>query len=180
MILILMMAIAFLGYFFSLTCITFYSEHVELLTFVVVGTPSERVKAFLVTLRGKLGDKFVPVHILEYSDNATSTISVKKTLNSIAGVYMCVNLNNGNTYVGSAGLNRMYKRYTSHFGMGKGGSVLLKRAILKDGLSNFAFLVLEQTTIDKITILAREQFYLNLFTPAYNILKIANSLLGHR
>jgi hypothetical protein len=52
---------------------------------------------------------------------------------------------NGKTYVGSASINCMYKRYSSHLLKGIGGSLLLKRAVLKYGLENFAFLVIETT-----------------------------------
>lgn len=41
-------------------------------------------------------------------------LSVKKTLNSVAGTYICINLENGNMYVGSAGIKRMYMRFISH------------------------------------------------------------------
>ena len=65
--------------------------------------------------------------------------SVKKTLNSISGVYVCINLVNGKMYVGSAYLNSMYRRYRGHLYLAKGGSKIVNNSVLKYGLINFAF-----------------------------------------
>ena len=60
------------------------------------------------------------------------SLSIKTTLNSIAGTYLCFNLINGNIYVGSASINCMYRRYSGHLhpSKGKGVSILVKRAVL--------------------------------------------------
>ena len=107
---------------------------------------------------------------------------MKQTLNNIAGVYLCINLFNGSMYVGSASINCMYRRYSGHLLKGKGGSLLVKSAVKKHGLNNFAFVVIE-TTVEvknKNIILGLEQKYLDLLRPRYNILKKAYSLLNHK
>lgn len=110
-------------------------------------------------------------------------LPIKQTLNSIAGVYLCINLIDEKLYVGSAGINRMYRRYTGHLLNSKGGSILVNRAVKKHGLKNFAFVVIETTPDGKnvTEILEMEQKYIDTHAsrlPEYNIAKIAGSLLN--
>jgi group I intron endonuclease len=99
-------------------------------------------------------------------------------------------------YVGSAAFNRMFRRYRGHLYLAAGGSKLVNRAVLKYGLINFAFVVIEtisppaplasegkakvEENIDKKAILSLEQKYLDQLNPAYNILKIAGSILNFK
>lgn len=76
-------------------------------------------------------------YILEYYPENPLNLPIKQTLNSIAGVYLCINLIDEKLYVGSAGINIMYRRYTGHLLNSKGGSILVNRAIKKHGLKNF-------------------------------------------
>ena len=69
---------------------------------------------------------------------------MKKTLNSVAGTYICINLENGNMYVGSAGIKRMYMRFRSHLYLLANGSKVVKNAVLKYGQKNFAFVVITE------------------------------------
>ena len=82
--------------------------------------------------------------------------------------------------MGSASIKCMYRRYTGHLLRGKGGSILVKRAVEKYGLENFDFVVIETTDLirDKQTIFKIEQKYIDLLKPQYNIAKIAGSLLN--
>lgn len=57
------------------------------------------------------------------------------------------------------------------------GSVIY-RALLKNGYSNFSLEILEYCSPEN-TIL-REQYYIDLLKPEYNILKTAGSLLGFK
>jgi group I intron endonuclease len=116
--------------------------------------------------------EFNPINILK--------LPVKKTLNSIAGTYICINLINDKTYVGSASINCMYRRYTGHLLKGIGGNLLVKHAVLIYGLENFAFVVIETTkeVKNKEEILRIEQKYIDLLLPEYNIAKIAGSRLN--
>lgn len=107
-------------------------------------------------------------------------LPIKYTLNSIAGVYFCINLINEKIYVGSAGINNMYRRYTGHLLNSKGGRILVNRAVKKYGLNNFAFIVVETIPDGKnvTELLKLEQKYINTLNPEYNIAKIAGSLLN--
>jgi group I intron endonuclease len=120
-----------------------------------------------------------PVYILEYFGNKTG---VKKTLNNVAGVYICINLVNGKMYVGSAAFNRMFRRYRGHLYLASGGSNIVNKAVLKYGLINFAFIVIETVSAehnqDKKAILNIEQKYLDQLNPDYNIVKVAGSVLN--
>lgn len=85
-------------------------------------------------------------------------------------------------YVGSASLTGMYRRYRGHLYLAKGGSVLVNRAVIKYGINNFAFIVIETIPAEKLncknTLLSMEQKYLDLLKPVYNILKTAGSVMN--
>jgi group I intron endonuclease len=118
--------------------------------------------------------------MLEYNPINKLSLAIKQTLNSIAGTYICINLINGKSYVGSASINCMYRRYSGHLLKGIGGNILLKRSVLKYGLENFAFIVIETTNEvkNKQEIIRIEQKYIDLLLPEYNIAKIAGSRLN--
>lgn len=55
---------------------------------------------------------------------------------------------------------------------------LIDRALLKYGFSNFSLEILEYC--DQSEVIAREQYYLDLLKPEYNIVKTAGSTLGYK
>ncbi len=56
--------------------------------------------------------------------------------------------------------------------------MLINKALLKYGYSNFKLEIFEYC--DKADTLKREQYYLDLIKPNYNILKLAGSALGYK
>lgn len=97
------------------------------------------------------------------------------------GIYSWINNLNGNTYVGS-GAN-LAKRMGDYFNQ----SELVRNprpihlALLKYEHNNFTLEILEYCSKDMlIEARAREQYYLDLLNPEYNILKHAYSLLGYK
>jgi len=56
--------------------------------------------------------------------------------------------------------------------------MLIHKALLKYGYSNFKLEILEYCNKDEV--IAREQYYLDLLLPKYNILKISGSSLGFK
>ena len=78
----------------------------------------------------------------------------------------------------------MYARFRSHLYLAASGSIIVNKAVLKYGIENFAFVVIETLSYDlgsdKKAILALEQKYLDQLNPAYNILKIAGSVLNSK
>jgi group I intron endonuclease len=89
-----------------------------------------------------------------------------------------VNNLNGKTYVGSA-IN-LSKRLGSYFNEKElnRNPRPIQDALLKYGHLNFTLEILEYCS--KAKLLEREQFYLDLLIPDYNILKYAYSLLGFK
>ncbi len=95
-----------------------------------------------------------------------------------SGVYRWINKLNNNTYVGS-GLN-LSKRLGEYFNQSelKRNPRPIHAAILKYGYENFILEILEYCKADELII--KEQHYLDLLDPEYNILKNAYSLLGYK
>lgn len=58
------------------------------------------------------------------------------------------------------------------------GTLIINRALIKYGYSNFSLEILEYCNISDLT--KREQYYLDILNPKYNILKIAGSSLGYK
>lgn len=63
-------------------------------------------------------------------------------LKNKAGIYILINKVSRNYYVGSAGLNRLYTRFVNHT-INFHGNKIVKRAVMKVGLNNFIFAILE-------------------------------------
>jgi group I intron endonuclease len=102
-----------------------------------------------------------------------------------SGIYVFINKINGNQYVGSAAdlgdkksgrLNRYYR--PSYLTNKKLGASKIRRAILKYDYHNFMIGILEYCSIDQLT--EREQFYISVLAPKYNILTAAKSSLGYK
>lgn len=101
---------------------------------------------------------------------------------SKSGIYRWTNLINGKSYIGSAKclktrLNVYYSPGNMNRQLNKGVSIIY-RAILKNGLSNFNLDILQYCELNMLT--EREQYYIDLLNPEYNILKRAGSRLGHK
>lgn len=62
--------------------------------------------------------------------------------------------------------------------MGRDRNLLICKALFKYGYSNFSLEILEYC--EKENVLAREQYYLDLLQPEYNIQKIAGSPKGYK
>lgn len=107
----------------------------------------------------------------------------------LAGIYRWINKLNNRTYVGSA--ENLSKRLAIYYRK----SELLKsprpihKALLKYGYDNFILEILEVCPVTpspspgtefKVEIIKREQYYLDLLEPEYNILKVAYSLKGYK
>jgi len=93
-----------------------------------------------------------------------------------SGVYRWTNNINHKSYIGSAkNLNkRLYVYY--NIKLLSASKMTICRALLKYGFSNFTLEILEYC--EPSDAIKREQFYLELLKPEYNILLTAGSLLG--
>ena len=97
-----------------------------------------------------------------------------------SGVYRWNNLVTSMSYIGSA-IN-LTRRLRTYFSLGSLNKELLKgnsriyNGLLKYGYSNFSLDILEYCEPD--VLISKEQYYIDLLNPEYNILKVAGSRLG--
>jgi len=89
-----------------------------------------------------------------------------------SGVYRWVNKINGKSYVGSS--TSLSKRILFYYFLSSlrrkvKGSIIIHRALLKYGHSNFSLDIIEYCEPNEL--ISREQYYINLLKPEYNILK---------
>ena len=96
-----------------------------------------------------------------------------------SGVYIWENKINGNRYIGSS-INLTFRlmRYFNSNHLLKYANMNICKALLKHGYSNFSLSILEHCESNKC--LEREQYYIDLFKPEYNILQRAGSSLGYK
>lgn len=116
-----------------------------------------------------------------YSNADTQKELIFRDNNGKSGVYRWINNINGKTYVGSSiNLSHRFYQYYSlrimEYTLQKSQSHIFK-ALIKYGYSSFSLEILEYCEPSKV--IEREQFYLDLLSPIYNILKIAGSRLGY-
>lgn len=118
---------------------------------------------------------------LQLEDTKNNIIEYSKDK---AGVYLILNKITLEYYIGSASTNKLYSRYYKHL-IGLNGSKIVKNAVNKYKLSNFAFIVLElypevinrENNKDLLNI---EDFYLKSLLPDYNILTEAGNTFGYK
>ena len=98
-----------------------------------------------------------------------------------SGVYCWTNKKNEKRYVGSSvDLSRRFGVYYNLIKVmkSKSGNSYIYSALLKEGYSGFRLDILEYC--DKEKIIEREQYYMDLMKPEYNILRYSRSRLGYK
>jgi len=227
-ILILMMAIAFLGYVNSPKWINgsiFYVTFLIIVYYIIKNliTPKKARNSIKNTKYNKFNNKVIyslnNFNIRNYSTNASSSkgkelscsenlITIIKELKlnpvyifenlnlenirkeiqnetkDLSGIYMIVNKITKDYYIGSASTNRFYPRFSNHLIYFR-GSKIVKLAVKKYGLHNFAFIILDLypnivTKENNKELLNLEDRYLKLLLPNYNILTEAGSSFGYK
>ena len=94
------------------------------------------------------------------------------------GVYCWLNKMNNKRYVGSTiNLPRRLSDYYSFSPQYKGESMILA-ALQKYGLINFTLMVIIIPESNKDSVIALEQYLMDILNPEYNILKVAGSTAG--
>ena len=94
-----------------------------------------------------------------------------------SGIYKLINLVNGKFYIGSA--VKFRKRRDLHFldlRNNRHHSRYLQNAFNKYGKDNFKFEIIE--ICEKEKLIEREQYYLDILNPNYNVCKRTDSRLG--
>lgn len=99
-----------------------------------------------------------------------------------SGIYRWVNILSNKSYIGSS--TNITKRLRKYYCINYLNNKIIKdnsriyRALLEYGHSNFNLEILEYC--DKKSLITREQYYLDLLKPEYNICKTAGSMLGFK
>ena len=109
-----------------------------------------------------------------YANADTQKAQILKENRKCAGVYRWTHLPSGNCYIGSSvnlGL-RFNQYYNINFLANKKiGKSHIRFSLLNNGYSLFNLEILEYCAPEKV--IEREQYYLDLLEPKYNILKTA-------
>ncbi len=95
------------------------------------------------------------------------------------GIYMIKNEINGKFYIGSAvNIERRWNEHKSLLNRNIHSSPKLQNSWNKNGKDKFFFEIIQYC--EKEELIKNEQYWINLLTPEYNILKIAGSSLGYK
>jgi len=109
-----------------------------------------------------------------FSNADTHRLEIIKAGKDKCGVYMWTNNLNGKKYVGSSiHLRRRFLEYFNTNYLLREYSMIICAALLKYGYSNFSLEILE--FCKKEDTITRENYYLKLLKPEYNIVQIAGS-----
>ena len=129
---------------------------------------------------GKSGLHTLPVvPVMIYTNADIQKQSITKDNKGKSGIYRWVNKASGKTYVGSSTLLHIrFSQYFSLAHLNRYGSMAINKALLKYGYSGFKLEILEYC--EPSNCIDREQYYLDLLKPEYNILKTAGSSLGYQ
>ena len=125
-----------------------------------------------------------PVYIFENLNLENIRKQILNDTKGLSGIYMIVNKITKDYYIGSAATNRFYARFSNHLIYFR-GSKIVKTAVKKYKLDNFAFIILELypnivTKENNKEFLDLEDRYLKLLLPNYNILTEAGSSFGYK
>jgi GIY-YIG catalytic domain len=121
------------------------------------------------------------IPIITYDNIDTNKCSIIEENKNKSGVYRLVNKINGKSYIGSSiSLSNRFSNYyyLSSLTSQVKGSIIIYRALLKYGYKNFNLDILEYCESNMLR--KREQYYINIIKPEYNILKIDKNNLGSK
>ncbi len=117
-----------------------------------------------------------------YRNPDTQKLQIIQENKGKSGAYRWVKLENGKSYIGSS--TNLGKRMSGYFSIlnlkaeVKRSRSIIYRSLIKYGYSNFSLEILEYC--EPSIVVLREQHFLDLLKPAYNILKFAGSSLGFK
>lgn len=123
-------------------------------------------------------ESVLPVKIYSNADLDKQAIITENKGKS--GIYLWVNLKNSEAYIGSSvSLGVRLRKYYSHYYLTKGSKgMYISRALLKYGYSGFKLEILEYCAPEKC--IEREQYYIDIVKPKYNVLLTAGSPRGRK
>lgn len=118
-------------------------------------------------------------HIKLYENSLDMKKDILKDNENKSGIYMWTNKLTNDIYIGqSIDISKRLKNYFNLSYLKSKESLVISRALIKYGFSNFSLTILEYCEISDL--LSREQHYFDKLNPKYNILKIAGSSLNYK
>lgn len=128
--------------------------------------------------------KLNPIFFYENIHLEETRKNILNNTRGLSGIYLILNKITLDYYIGSASTGKLYTRFSNHL-IHKSGSRIVKLAVAKYGLFNFAFFVLElfPEIVNKVNnkdLLNLEDFYLKSLLPNYNILTEAGNSFGYK
>ncbi len=116
--------------------------------------------------------------MVSYSNSDICKPLIIKDNNNKSGVYRWINNVNHKTYIGSS--VNLTARFYVYFNLAKltNKKSNIYSALFKHGYSNFSLEILEYC--EKTDVLSREQYFIYLLKPEYNMLKLAGSSFGYK
>ena len=127
-----------------------------------------------------VGNSFSIVPVITYpNSDLDKDKAIRQNINK-SGIYRWINIVNNKNYTGSSiNLGRRFKEYYNYNHISKAKrNVPIHNALLKYGYSSFKLQVLEYCDIPNL--IEREQYYMDILKPEYNVLTVAGSVLGFK
>jgi group I intron endonuclease len=128
-----------------------------------------------VDIKNKIKD----VNSVYYEDSYLMKKLIIKNNKNKSGIYKWTNKITNDIYIGQS--IDLAKRFMNYFNLSyikNRNTLVISRALIKYGYSNFSLEILEYC--DVVYLTEREQHYLDKLHPRYNTLKTAGSSLGHK
>ena len=114
-----------------------------------------------------------------YEDAYSMNKSIIEDNKNKSGIYKWTNKLTNDIYIGqSLDLSKRFIRYFNLSYLKNRDTLVISRALIKYGYSNFSLEILEYCDIANLT--EREQYYFYKLNPKYNTLKMAGSSSGHK
>lgn len=114
-----------------------------------------------------------------YEDPYSTKKLIIKDNKGKSGIYKWTNKLTKDIYIGqSVDLAKRFKSYLNINYLNNRKTLVISRALIKFGYSNFTLEVLEYC--DTVNLTEREQYYFDKLNPKYNTLKLAGSSSGHQ
>jgi group I intron endonuclease len=131
-----------------------------------------------------IGKNLNPVYCYEDLHLDSTRTKIQRETSNLSGIYLILNKETLDYYIGSASTNRFYARFSNHLLYFR-GSKIVKLAVKTYKLSKFAFIILEifPEVVNKYNnkqLLDLEDFYLKSLLPNYNILTEAGNSYGYK
>ena len=120
--------------------------------------------------------------LISYKNPLSEKYNIFKDNKNKSGIYRWTNKINNKSYIGSS--VKLDRRFNLYYSTGflinklwKGKSAIYS-ALLKYNHSNFSLDIMEYCELNKL--IEREQYYIDILKPEYNLCKIAGSSLGFK